>query len=722
MTAPETGTPAPDPPADTPFVRLNRIRVLALLLAVMGYQLAIRVDNATLWLGYEERFVFGPEEDRRPLMLTVDAYYYLNVVKDLLAGEYDEVDEKRNVPMGYKRPHPPPLIALTVAGLSRVAGCQPEWIALFLPAVLGILLAIPVYLLGRELASPLVGLLAAFFALLLPAYVNRTSLGWFDTDILNVTLAATGAYLAHGFATGPTPRRRLTFLALAVVNALLYIWWWNFVPTPAALGIVLLPLVLGAAVFYRPPRREGLIVIGGGVVAALLFLVLKHDTLIQMLSTFKYITATIRSEFPETGTFVSEQAAVSLSELATTVLGGWPALVFALLALPFLVHRCGKKLVFLASFIGFAAFSHTAIRFCIFLAPLVGLALGCLLDAAAQWNRFSLARRRLLLPVLLFLMAWPPLRTVQQRGNWIPTRSPYHFDTMLYLAENTPADAVILANWGHGHPIRYYADRSVVADGHFHGGELIFYLSYPFAQNDDRLAANWMQFLATHNTPGFRKVIKKLDTGKDEAVAWLARVLAAGPAGAKPLLLESGYCTSEAELDTALPFFFPGEPPVYLFVDRTLVRMSWFNIGRWNLRERTGEKQRYMAFDTITFSPDGTKLAGISESTPHKQLIIDLEEGVAQLPDTRDIPLKEVVIEKNRKLYSRTYPRRLGFRFECMQEARYGVLMNEDAAQTLLNRLHMRLSADPRYFQAIRFNRPDYQIWRVRGEKAPSVE
>jgi len=75
------------------------------------------------------------------------------------------------------------------AGLAKITPFSLNWIGAVLPALLGLLLALPLYALGRFYGGPAMGLTAVLMGLLSHYYVYRSSLGWFDTDCMNVTSA-----------------------------------------------------------------------------------------------------------------------------------------------------------------------------------------------------------------------------------------------------------------------------------------------------------------------------------------------------------------------------------------------------------------------------------------------------------------------------------------------------------------------------------------------------
>ncbi len=55
-----------------------------------------------------------------------------------------------------------------------------------MPAIMGTIAVFVIYFLGKDIGGKPVGLLAALFLALNPSYIQRTSLGFFDTEVVGV--------------------------------------------------------------------------------------------------------------------------------------------------------------------------------------------------------------------------------------------------------------------------------------------------------------------------------------------------------------------------------------------------------------------------------------------------------------------------------------------------------------------------------------------------------
>ena len=90
----------------------------------------------------------------------------------------------------------PPLLSLLTAAISSVTGIPLLRIAVFLPPLLGILLVLPVFFLGRHLGGTVCGLLSALFAATSGYYLYRSSLGFFDT-LMSCSAASTSSEMSE---------------------------------------------------------------------------------------------------------------------------------------------------------------------------------------------------------------------------------------------------------------------------------------------------------------------------------------------------------------------------------------------------------------------------------------------------------------------------------------------------------------------------------------------
>lgn len=719
---------------------LTGLFAVSTLLMILTFALFLRLDQFADWQQYSKRFFFA--EPAIPLMLTVDAYYYIDLANDLLTDQYEPLDSDRFVPQVHRRPHPVPLMSVVLATLAKITGQPLEWLALFLPAFFGLLLALPVYLFGywfgsqdptwqkkslpeRQFAGHLTALTATLIALVSPAFFKRSMLGWFDTDPLNVVFATLVAYLALRFCLAPAFRQQISWLVALLFTTLLFLWWWDQAGT-GVLALTGWPLLIGFVFFYRPDRKT-LIGVGALFSVAVLVLGLMKGWdylnpmyhLQRLLGQLDYFTNVQGGGgFPIGGDFVSEQKGASFSRMVELTAGAiWPFTI-ACLGWLGLVWRFRLKSLFLSGILIVLLLSGDAMRFAIFGAPLIGLGIG--FATLLLWQQIQ--QFRWTLPVVTaFVLAvgWPAIADVQQH-NPAPRRYPYHFEAMRLLAAKTPADAVIWASWGHGHPLTYYSQRGTIADGIYHPGWMSYVINFAWTVADFRLAANWMQFYVQHGFNGLSDANTRFTgdaTDWANGMARLQQLLAAGPTEAKALLLaDEQSARSPQEIDALLAWLFPTNTrPIFMFLEDLLIRQAWYKAGAWDLAHKRAPRSRlYLPINQLQMQPDKNELRGVGQRG--EQLRVDLATGQFQLGN-QQAQLASLFFFDRKNSKQQDFQADTPFYFDAALPAKLGVLAEKQTAESVLNKLFIRLQYDQRFFAPVAIKIPRYQIWQVMGDQ-----
>ncbi len=691
-------------------MRYSRWKEVAAIVLVVIVGLTVRLEDLKDWTAHPEIAMYKGE----PLLTTFDGYFYLSLAKDLVEGTYDPVDYKRNVPNGFPRRFPPPLISSLAAILSKVTGASLNWVGVLLPAFLGILLLAPLYGLGRFYGGPVCAISASLMGLLSFYYVYRSSLGWFDTDCMNVTWATSITYAFLLFSVEGSRRRYLYFGAAVLLYALFLLWWDS---TPAAVTVIAaVPFAISLLFFYRPPKREALaffLVLAVGALAVLAWqgwdLPLR---IVKRIYGHLHYISTKEAEglWPAIGATISEQSVPSFREVVFKTIGTVPAFAAACIGLAWLFYWRPKETLFLSVSLVLGGFSFFfAKRFLIFMAPVVAIGVGFFV--ARLWGLRERYRiLTVITPLVVVSLIIVPLKQGMEKDFW-PKEPPHLIDGFVYASSKTPEDAILWAWWDHGYPIQYFARRGTVADGSLHDGQRSSYNGLPLATNSQRLAANFMRFYAAHGYKGPAQFYEALggDVAKGQNV--MIQILSKGPEKAREILtaLDLSHEYGAKGVDDWLRFFFPEKSrPVYLFLDwrLTITAYWWFWLGSWDVSQRNGIHPFYAAFYGLKLEGDTVRGQGLE---------VDLKKGVAAIGD-KMVQLKQVTIIDEKGPRKKIYPVKEGLYFEFIRTRRFGALMDRYAAESVFNQLFMRHLADSRYFRPVRLKTPSHQIWEVRGD------
>jgi len=698
---------------DAHLYTYRRYYPLATALALFGILAlgsALRLDDLGDWRRFESRAFFN----NQPLHTTFDAWFYLSLARDLLDSTYAPLDERRGVPDSPPRPSPPPLISVIAAFAARVTPFSLCWIGALIPVLFGPLIALPTYLLGRFYGGTVTGLFAAFCSVSYPFFIYRSNIGRFDTDCLNVTFALCVTYLCLRFAIENSLKRYVYIICAAIVSGL-FLWWWD--QTPAAVAaIVGTPFGIALFFFYRPPRREALIfafIVALAVASVLLFTGVHAPAAVarDIWEHFLYISKDDTSLFPNIGLTISEQSRASLDMVVGYTTGNAAVFFGALAGFMLLLYRNLKHGLFLLIFMVLSIFTVTyANRFMIFMIPLVALGSGYMLFFL--WNMrhrfFPLYGLCPLLVLLVLVLMYTQSRAYTQ---W-PKESGPAVAGMNVARIQTPPDAVIWAWWDHGYALNYYAHRATVNDGSIHSGERTVYTAIPLATASDQLAANFICFYVARGMKGIREFYRSSGSGPAHGLNTMKDILAAGPAQARTIidaanLLPTNTCkTTEDWLD----FFYPTPPrPVYLFLDNLLTKITywWFWFGTWDIANQDGYHPFYMPFYNVRLQDN--------QITGSNGLQIDVTTGEAFFENNK-VSLSEIGISQRGSMQRYDFGNNGRYRFEMAANSRYGALMDSSIAESVFNKLYLRLAYSERYFRLIDMRMPHYQLWQVRGD------
>jgi hypothetical protein len=669
-----------------------------------------RMEDLSDWKKTESRTFF----EGQPLHTTFDAYFYLSLAKDLIDGTYYPIDEKRGVPDCPNRPSPPPLISIMAAQVTKLSTWSLSWVGAVLPAVLGALLALPLYLLGRSYSGGVAGFSSALLALLYPFYIYRSGFGRFDTDCMNVTFIAISAYLFYRFAQIASLKRYI-YAGIAVINYGLFLWWWD--QTPAVVSAIsFLPFAVAIVFYYRPSKKEAFIF--GGIIGCAVLTVVAFkgprvfiDTIQGVFNQFLYISKDASGDFPNIGVTISEQSIPPLETIIDYTTGSIPSFIIAIAGIAFLFYRKFKESLFIGSLtiLSILAFTY-ANRFIIFLVPLLGLGTGYLLGELWKLKRRFLPLL-IICPVMLVYCAWPLYRENAANAQLpkLTSATVAGMDTALH---KTPKDAVIWAWWDNGYALTYFARRATMNDGSLHSGERTYFNALPLALTDFRQSANFMQFYVARGMYGINQFHNANYENKNTTMEKMKQILAAGPADARAIIndLKLKKIPNCETTDDWLAFFFPPKQrPVYLFLDMLLPRIAywWYWFGTWDFDKKEGIHPYYQIFTGLQMQNNI-----ISGS---KGLNVNVLTGNIQA-DGQTFQLSQLGIQTNKEFNEKKYAATSKYCFDYIEPGRFGVLMDENIAQTVFNKLYIRRSFDRNYFRPVQISGMIFQLWEVKSE------
>lgn len=162
---------------------LGRYCVIDMLLIVVAMAIVLQLK----WL-YVDSTQFMPQYffNGERILTTNDGYHYANATRDVLEGHSGEAAFFPSAE--FEMP------ALLSAMLYKILPFSLDELFYFMSIFVSTLLVIPVYLIARNFTNPLVASLSALLAPITQSYAVRTMGGYYDTDMLILTIPLFVAY------------------------------------------------------------------------------------------------------------------------------------------------------------------------------------------------------------------------------------------------------------------------------------------------------------------------------------------------------------------------------------------------------------------------------------------------------------------------------------------------------------------------------------------------
>jgi dolichyl-diphosphooligosaccharide--protein glycosyltransferase len=687
--------------------------------------------------------------DGEPVLANVDGYYYLQAAKEVMHGTYDTVETHRAIPDTISRSSLPPLLSIMLAKISAVTGYSLNEIGVILPAVLSLLLAIPVFALGYTWGGSITALSAVIFTLFSSLYVTRTNYAFLDTDCLNSFFAWMAVFFALQFSICKSAQKYLFFIA-ALLNTVLYLWWWDqSLAPPLILGLA--PLFLAILFYYRPSKSERRLVIPITVLCICIFfffggweiLVNVFHATIDRLS---YVTDAEDSSYPKISDMVGEQHKIGLGKFAQGIFYYKFLLIPACAGTLLLIWRQRLHLIVCTPvcFVGMLALLF-ATRFTIFAVPAAALSLGYFFSETVTWVSRHLPEKIYtqitcaLLALLTIFIGWQEFGRTDNAWAIFPSQA---VRGMKRLQVITEPNAVIWSWWDQGHPLIYWANRDTINDGMVHSAARTYSNVLPLAMENDREAANFINFYVARGLQGIETFTQSTAQFGLQGQQTMLRILRTGSELWKNLYPQLSNTTKEKWQALLFPL---QKRPVYLFNDmrqqKAIPFFYWF--ATWDPQKGQGKKMFPMY--TLPFSKKAADnfMAGklpsqesfhvdpqtliltsnviLEEGFPLYKITLTTEEASSQQGPLPSYPGSVSPKFAHKYKQIRQMYTDLGqYDLDINIPMQTLYLLDDNLSKTLIYRLFSRKNAyDSRYFKPVELKEPYYQIWKVTSDMAP---
>ncbi|RLA84529.1 MAG: peptide transporter [Epsilonproteobacteria bacterium] len=483
----------------------TKTRIISLIIFAFLFSILIRLIpvyqfNDTEHLKFNNEF----------LISTGDGYWRAEGTRDLIAG-FHQKNDKSIVDTKYAS------ASQLTAFIMKILPFQLETIIFYMPAFFSSLIVIPIILIGNSLKRLDMGFVAALMASIAWSYYNRTMVGHYDTDLLNIVLPA---FLLWSLILAIQTKED-KYLLISAIDIIIYRWWY---PQSYSLEFAFVGLI-GIYIIYQFFKKQdinyNLTLITFMLIAminldnllkfiivVILFIILKikRDLFIKYLSSLYILFAVAFFLFIYTGGIdpiilklkgyifqsstltigglhfvtpmqtVREATSIPFDLFANRISGHIIIFILSAIGYILMVRKYPVMILTLPMLgLGFLSYSN-GLRFTIYAVPIFALAIAFLISELSNLVKNNILKYSLLSILTIAILA-PNIKNVIDNGmpiNLVKDEAVV-LDKLKGIANR---EDYVVAWWDYGYPIRYYCDVKTLTDGGQHTGYENFLTSF----------------------------------------------------------------------------------------------------------------------------------------------------------------------------------------------------------------------------------------------------
>jgi dolichyl-diphosphooligosaccharide--protein glycosyltransferase/undecaprenyl-diphosphooligosaccharide--protein glycosyltransferase len=426
-----------------------------------------------------------------------------------------------------------------------------ESIIFYMPVVLSSLVVVPIILIAKAIKNLELGFIAALLASIAWSYYNRTMVGYYDTDMLNIVLPM---FLLWSIIWAIETNED-KYLLITALDVLVYRWWY---PQSYALEFAFFGLILFYALVFD---RKNLY--NYKLLAIMMFAMLNLDgflrffVVVAVLYIFKqeklqkyiyHILAISILAFFATGGFdpiwgqlknyvfkdainvtqdglnlhfysvmqtIREAGQIPFETFANRISGHTITLILSIIGYIYLSYK-HKIMLFGLPMVGLGFLALAGgLRFTIYAVPVLAFGVAFLIT---QISLKMPTKKLKYLSMIAFTLAilYPNYKHIESYR--VPTVfNSSEVKVLEKLESIADREDYVVAWWDYGYPIRYYADVKTLIDGGKHSGSVNFPVS--FVLNKPQNIASKMARLDVEYTEKAYEVARKnLDLNKSQKI------------------------------------------------------------------------------------------------------------------------------------------------------------------------------------------------------------
>ncbi len=480
---------------------------------------------------------------------TNDGYFWAEGARDLLSGIHQPHDLS---PVGTAASQ------LTFI-LAKILPFSFESVIFYMPSFISSLVVIPMVLIAKSLGRIEFGFIAALLASIAWSYYNRTMVGYYDTDMLNIVFPTFMLWaLVSAFRSNED--KYILFAGLEIVA---YRWWYpqSYSLEFAFFGLILLYTLvynrkniyyykLLAMMLFAMMGLPDLVRLAAVIFVYILYKSKKADAYMYYVlglafvlflftggfapiwgqlkgyvfkDSIKVTEDTLPLHFFSVMQTVREAGKIPFETFANRISGHTITFVLSIIGYILMVLRYRVMLLGLPMLgLGFLAYVG-GLRFTIYAVPISAFGISYLLFFLSDYLKKFLVEgksnfyiRTIFILLGTFAFLYPNIKHVI--GYKVPTVfSKQEVGVLDKLKHIAKREDYVVSWWDYGYPIRYYADVKTLGDGGKHSGEVNFPLSYMLT-NPQLESAKLARLDVEYTEKDFKISDANLDKSSDKQV------------------------------------------------------------------------------------------------------------------------------------------------------------------------------------------------------------
>jgi dolichyl-diphosphooligosaccharide--protein glycosyltransferase len=665
-----------------------------IILSVYGITYHQRLADYRYWMENSQDYVV----DQVTAMSGMDPYYWLKMAKKLDEGQLGkgQVDPQKGYPdlVPFALQDQPSLLAHFISLGKNFTGGDYYRAGLLLIPILAGLFVFPLFFyfnrLGFGASAVLGGLVGAFSH----SYYDRTMMGRVDTDLLNTFFPLAVACFILPMSREKTWRANLCLAAAAGLTMFFFTWWYQ---QPSFILVYLFFLAVHLLVGRVSWKQIALILP--------VFLLASGPSYVaqsaQSLQTFLWTYVSP----PPTGLIAWPNILNTIAEAQTHTIGMKLRMLYGLLPLVFagfagLAYLCVRRFRQMIPLIPLFMLGAWAMvgpsRFTMYLAPLIGVGVGVLIEVLVKYAGKKIRLQPLPVTLasiaLMFILFFATDDYTGFPFNTTPIMSAETTRALLNIKKIVPKHAAMFTPyWEFGYPLMDIGDFATYHDGGLQGGMRTTLASKAMISTNQKEMVSLLSYLEDY---GFNHLAAQIAKEKMSADQMMNRVF--------------NY-----------PGEFRGENVYVLYLESMIEKFgSLAYLGNWDFDQKKSDAMDYVLLDC--FSLAGNVMT-CSDGT------IDLNRGVMN-DGTVDIPLRGALFVNNGYVSSQQYYEKgpePGYYLEVLMKDNNIVkilVTDERLFRTNFNQQFLLGNYDRHYFEEVYNDVPLARVLKVkREEKGNSV-